>query len=416
MARAVETFIRPGSNPYETHPHFRKKMRELQKGDAFRILALATDKGGCGWYRVRQLLREIDKQGLASTYVIESNNTEEELQLAIDNAHVLLVRRGNEEFLKVIRGQYPDKHAVVFDHDDNTFIVQPSNEHYVDFGIEDVYADTKEGQKPLWLSGITPGFDKFRNRHKMVDLEYGLESADLTTAPTARLAGLWSQYSGNSEVIPNCIDFQYYPDVEVRDRLKGDELRIGWQGGISHMGDFQEVGPEIAKALKKHKNTVYYSVGSFYEVFFKGVLDRVRVYPWIDFQAHGYRMKMFDLDIAVIPLQDLEFNTFKSEIKFSEFAALRVPCLVKRMTPYKEVVKEGETGLMYETQEEFGEQLERLIKDEKLRKKLSDNAYDWVRDERDLADWAPKVVDIYKEVYDGVVGRKDMKSDIINKE
>jgi glycosyltransferase involved in cell wall biosynthesis len=127
-------------------------------------------------------------------------------------------------------------------------------------------------------------------------------------------------------------------------------------------------------------------------------------------------MKMFDLDIAVIPLQDLEFNTFKSEIKFSEFAALRVPCLVKRMTPYKEVVKEGETGLMYETQEEFGEQLERLIKDEKLRKKISDNAYDWVRDERDLADWAPKVVDIYKEVYDGVVGRKSMKSDIIKGE
>ncbi len=151
-------------------------------------------------------------------------------------------------------------------------------------------------------------------------------------------------------------------------------------------------------------------------MFFKDVLDQVRVYPWIDFQAHGYRMKMFDLDIAVIPLQEIEFNTFKSEVKFSEFAALRVPCLVKRMTPYKEVVKEEETGLMYETKDEFAEQLERLIKDKKLRKRLADNAYDWVRDERDLADWAPKVVNIYKEVYDGVIGRKSMKSDIIKEE
>lgn len=399
MARAVSTFLKPGANPYETHPHAYKERRQAYlSGDAFRVLSLVTDEGGCGWYRIRQMLRELDKQNIASTYILKAQDKEKEISMAVEMADVIIYRKGNEDMVRALRTVAPDK-PFIFDHDDNTFIIQPSNEHYLGHGTEDVWVETESGPTPVWVHGITPHFDKYENRRKQIDLQYSLEQSDLNTAPTELLAGVWEEYNGNAKVVPNCINFEWYPNVEIRDRDKGDEFRIGWQGGVSHMGDFQEVGSGISRLMEEDKDVVYYSVGSFYQVFFPNVLDRCRVLPWIDFTAHGYRMASLDLDVAVIPLQDITFNSYKSEIKFSEFAAMGVPCVVQNRTPYKEHIQDGITGLLFDDGKEFYEQLKRIRTDGELREKIIKNAYEWVRENRNLATWAPKILDIYKEVW-----------------
>lgn len=366
--------------------------------EKLRIVSLPVDDGGCGWYRIRQNFKAMESTGQAKPLILKASDSIQDIQTAIENADVVIGRNGTSLLVQGIRKAGLEM-KFVFDHDDNTFEILPSNEHYKDHGTNDITANTPEGDIDVWKTGVH-GFDRFVNRHKSIDLQYLVETASICTAPTKRLADLWGSMNDDkkSAVIPNLIDFNLYPDVKV-DTRKGKEIRVGWQGGVSHMGDFGEIGESISNVMLQNDNVSFYSLGSAYKNFFhEKVQSRVKNFPWVAFQAHPYRMKMMDLDIAVIPLQDALFNTYKSEVKFSEFAALKIPCLVKNMSPYSEVIKDGVTGLLYDTKEEAEEYLNELVGNKDLRDRLVKNAYEWVRANRDMDKWAVKLVDFYRSV------------------
>lgn len=376
-----------------TFKPYEKNLDFVKKTGLPKVLSLQVDRGGCGFYRVRALFRKLAITGKASCAIIEHGLSEDNMRQSFIIADTIIARGGTLPMQNAVREQFGNK-RIVFDHDDNTFITLPSNENYRDTGTEDIWVDMADGKKEaLWVTGLTPGFNKYRNERRLSEMKEQMHDADLVTAPTERLANVWAEQNPHTAVVHNLIDFDLYPDEIITPH---PEIRIGWQGGVSHPGDFFDIGKTFAEMVKG--NIYFYSIGAFFKEVF-GECDNVRMFPWTESMAHSYRMKLFNLDIAVIPLQDVPFNYFKSEVKFSEFAALRVPCLVKRQSPYVEVVKEEETALMYDSPKEFKSQLERLIKDVKLRKRLADNAYSWVKKNRNmdleidnvLATWLGKV-------------------------
>ena len=383
----------------EGHPHAKLKTDNFTKDKGRpKILSLSVDKGGCGWYRVRQIMRGLSLSEKADTHIIDGSESEEQMQAAVAAADVILARNGTGPMIEYIKTIHPTK-KIVFDHDDNTFAILPSNQHYADHGIQDVWVPVPgEEDKPLWVTGITPGFNKYRNLKKQQELEYCIKTADLVTSPTARLSGLWGLLNENMEVVPNLVKAEWYQNVEIKDRDKGVEFRIGWQGGVSHFGDIEAIHKPLREALRKHKNAYFYSVGSHYSVLFKGFESRIRTYTWLDFQAHPFRMATLDLDLAIIPLQDQDFNTYKSEIKFTEFAALGVPCLVSDMHPYvveDQICVDGKNCLTFKDEKEIEEKLELLMTDEKLRKRLARNAKNWVKENRDLDNWLDTILEVW---------------------
>lgn len=383
---------------YSTHPHASSD-KSFKDNKKFKVLALPVDDGGCGWYRVRQYIEFFNESGLADAIIMKPGWSEAELRGAVEAADVIIARNSTDDMVQLI--QETSSTPIVFDHDDNMFEILPSNEHYKDHGTDDVWVKTNEGEKPLWVTGITPGFNRYANMRKRFNLQYLLKTSDLNTSPTALLSEFWGQFNGRSAIVPNVINFKLYPELEISDPNKGDEIRIGWQGGVSHFGDFATIGPSLSKVVKANKDAVYYTVGSGYPVHYKGIEDRVRSYSWMPFKAHPFRMASLDLDIAIIPLADAPFNTYKSEVKFTEFAALGVPCLVKDTVPYvvdKSICIDGINCLTYKDEKEFEEKLQLLIDDADLRAKLSKNAHDWAKRMRNIEKWGPKVLDIYREV------------------
>lgn len=373
---------------YKTHPH--ASMKGFKEDDALKILSLPVDDGGCGWYRVRQWLEIFDREELAQVYLLEGKETEEEIALAIERADIILARSGTGPFVRQIKTIDPYK-PIVFDHDDYTFETLPTNESYRSLGLSEVEMNGVD----IWVNN-RDGFNQYRNLWSMKELEFLLMSSTLNTSPTKHLSNKWSEYNGNAAVVPNAIDFNLYPDVNIKDPAKGDEIRIGWQGGISHAGDFEHIAKPMRNILQKHKNVVFYTVGSSYDWFFKGYESRIRKYSWLPFKAHPYRMATLDLDIAVIPLADELFNDYKSEIKFSEFSALNVPSLVTNRLPYSEVCEDGKNCLSYDTSAEFEKKLNELIAGKKLRERIGHGAGKWVRQNRDIETIAPQVVKLYK--------------------
>ena len=89
-------------------------------------------------------------------------------------------------------------------------------------------------------------------------------------------------------------------------------------------------------------------------------------------------------DLAWLPLEPTRFNQHKSDLKFLECAAHGVAVLASP-TVYAGVVRRGETGLIYESAEEFALQLMRLIMDIPFRRWLAENAYQYVAEHRVLA-------------------------------
>jgi glycosyltransferase involved in cell wall biosynthesis len=382
-------------NPYDG-----KDIEPSFKSDKFKILALPTDEGGCGWYRVRQNILEIKRQDLADVRIMESTADEKVMVDLVQGADIVLARHNSSKMLRAILSANPTK-SVIFDEDDNVSKILPSNEGYLHLGTKDVVAPTSKGEVPLWVTGITPGFNKYANLWHLKEIEYCLQACDAITTTTPYIAEYFRRFNSDVFVVPNYIDFRLYPNVEVHDLDKKLELRIGWSGGVSHMSDIQGSVNAVKKYMDKHDNTVYYTVGSNYPALFKGYEDRVRFIEWVSFEAHPYRMKTLDLDIAVIPLEDQEFNDYKSEVKFSEFAALGVPMIVRNRLPYSLYAQDGVNCYTFSDEDELLNKLEILALDNRKRKKIIRNAYEWVRDTRDVAKGAKDIVELYKGISDG---------------
>jgi len=126
--------------------------------------------------------------------------------------------------------------------------------------------------------------------------------------------------------------------------------------------------------------------------------DRLRVRVVHDrgfFEVLGTRQKTFEdtcpysrylellkeCDIGLLPLGATQFNSYKSDLKFIEHAAHGVAVMASP-TVYESSLAEGETGLIFRSEDEFEIKLRRLIDDSTLRRRIAANAYAWVKENR----------------------------------
>jgi glycosyltransferase involved in cell wall biosynthesis len=80
-------------------------------------------------------------------------------------------------------------------------------------------------------------------------------------------------------------------------------------------------------------------------------------------------------DIGIAPLLDTNFNSSKSGIKFMDYAALGLAVVCSDVGPYREVVRNGETGLLVRNDEiAWYDALNRLVVDHQYRTQLAGNA------------------------------------------
>lgn len=367
------------------------------------VLFLPVDDGGCGWYRIRQFDEAFKYRDDIRSYLMDGKEDSDKQVQMIQSADVIVGRLGDYQYYKLIKEELAPDKKMVFDHDDNTMEVLPTSEHYKEFGTEDAWALVQGNLRPIWVTGLTEGFNRYKNLSAQMNLLYILACADLITTPVQKLLDFYLQF-GSKEVkgglALNAINFDMYPEGQFRpkDKKKG-EIRIGWHGGVSHMGDWDEIKEPLAKVLADYPEVTLHIMGSYYKNQFKEVEDRITRYPWYPFRGYTFRLKTLGLDGAIIPLESKDFNEYKSEIKFTEFAALGVPCVVKSMLPYSDVVTE-ENSYPYKDTEDFEVKLRAMIEDIKSNKvgEKIKVANEWAKKERDIIKEAGKLVQLYKSI------------------
>ena len=363
-----------------------------------RVMAMPCDRGGCGWYRVRQPMAMIKEFTEHDTYIVEKDSDAmEDIVKALPSVDVVVVRQGVP--IKETKAKFTElygkelKAKWVMDIDDNMELISPYSDHYRDNGIEEIY--DKNLGKWLWKDGES-GLDIAQNKLKIKKAEESLVDADLVTATTDKLAEFAKGFNKNVRVLPNSINFDSLWKLPLK---TNKQLRVGWSGGTSHYEDWFSIKEPLNKLLREYKFKLVMAGNHF-----KGTIDEdlrhlVEYHPWIDFTGHSYRMMCLNLDLAIIPLADLPFNHFKSSIKWYEMSAIRVPSVVSMVGPYPIDIVDGDTALGYVDAISFVKSLSSLLESVSLRKKIGKNAYNWVFKHRNAKTNARMWTDAYKSLW-----------------
>jgi glycosyltransferase involved in cell wall biosynthesis len=199
-------------------------------------------------------------------------------------------------------------------------------------------------------------------------VRYCLRRAEMVTVSTPYLAELYAPYNSNIRILPNCVK------AELLDmpRKRRGRVTIGWQGGLSHLVDMCVIQDELRDVLETHPDVDMHWIGQDFSpmtwVKNPALRERCRFTPWSDDVGDYY--KAVDFDIAIAPLADVPFNKAKSHLKALDAGARGIPVVAQDAEPYREFVRDGETGYLVRTGEEWAKRITDLIHDEAAREEM----------------------------------------------
>ena len=354
--------------------------------DNMKITYFKRDDGACFYYRadlpMRHLAVNSPDVAVAKFGVGEGLK---ELERAICESNIILIPRLSERrFIDLAKSLQQELGVkIVVEHDDNMFKVSPLSPHYADCGTEEVRFRQKDGSiLDVWIDG-QKGFDIQRNKRVIDGFKEAMSIADMVTVTTPILAEVYKPYAKKVVELPNCIDVNLWKRLPLKKR---EGIRIGWFGGHSHYQDWLVLQDVMPKIMKKYSHVKLVIMGSL----FKGAMgnipaDRIEFHEWVATPAYPYKAAILDLDFAVIPLEDNEFNRCKSNIKWVEMGALGVPAVTSYVSPYKEYATD-DNGIFIEKNDpkSWIDGISMLIEDAALREKTGEAANRTVNENFDI--------------------------------
>ena len=281
-----------------------------------------------GYYRVRLPFEEMRKHGHDMVHARTSNEID-------DSWPVLVAQRfgypGFElEWLKLF-----GKHAMVWETDDDLWAVDPVNKRAA----------------------------KMFTREYLKGLEFCVRTARLVTVTNDHLAERMSRFNPNVAVVPNMIDAA----LPTMQRVRRDQLTIGWAGGDSHARDLAKIITPLHRIVRT-TDAVVHTIGQDFSDVLRLPADRHRHSGWEPKLIKYYAS--LDFDIGLAPIEDTVFTRSKSYIKALEYGALGIPVIASDVGPYREYVEDGVTGFLVRKESEWIDRLQLLIGDADLRERM----------------------------------------------
>jgi glycosyltransferase involved in cell wall biosynthesis len=346
-----------------------------------RILGVERDDKACNFYRIFQPLNKIAQHELADVRLIELGDqldSEENMAKILEADVILLPRPSSEEWFKFVRSVQKAGKVLVSDYDDDPFSTSPLNPYYRWIGVKEYSFKWADGTiEEVWKDGMKgPDGEEYFNIEKNINrrdmCRAAFKKSNLVTATTQILADTFSVINPNVCVLPNLIDLNIYPKIEIVKR----KVRIGWQGGVSHYEDLWTVKDALKIIGDKYDVDIVF----FGDDRIMAPVKDVHGYKfehWVGNEVYPLKLSTLNLDIGICPLVDNEFNRNKSCIKYLEYSAIGAATIASNVSPYKEVITNGQNGLLVEnTTEAWVDAISRLIKDKRKREALAHNAYE----------------------------------------
>lgn len=171
-------------------------------------------------------------------------------------------------------------------------------------------------------------------------------------------------------------------------KLARKDFVIGYASGTrTHDDDFLVVEDVLLKILKKHPHVKFRIIGHLkLSKKFKSVESQLERKKLVSWKKLPELLSGFDINLA--PLEELELNEAKSDLKFFEAACVSVPTVATDIGAFSVHIEDGKTGFLVKNEKEWFEKLEQLVLDRDLRQKIGGNAQESVRKKRNALEGA----------------------------
>ena len=189
----------------------------------------------------------------------------------------------------------------------------------------------------------------------------------ITVIPNALDECLFGLNNGNDGALVPVLD-QHSEPLRFSDGPERNVLKIGFMGTLSHVADLQFILEPLRAILTQYGQYVTFELiggttsnrlarslpeGSIRIIHPGAAVHYDKFIPWMRSSVRW--------DIGLAPLSERDFNLFKSDIKFLDYAAMGIPGIYSRFGPYAKVVTHGVTGLMPENNPDAWYQALRLL-------------------------------------------------------
>jgi glycosyltransferase involved in cell wall biosynthesis len=357
-------------------------------GRKLRILVAPANKGGCSYYRAWSPFQKIQEQ---FPNLIDFKYNENPLE----------VSGTNEEQVEGANG-YEDLHWC------DVFFTQNLSNYGGPATIRGIGL-AKEFGKFVWYDTddlLTNIYDDHRLKKVYVDndlenlTKYIYQNSDLVTVTQEKFAQRIAPFcTGTLAVIKNAVDYNL-PAWNAPKLLsdKKNKVRVGWVGGIHHEADVKEFAgvPSMVnqKAGRERVQWGFYGrpprdpnnkedwqqdVWDNYEKTllkgFKGA-QNYNVYQALPTSEYGVMYS--NIDLAIAPLQNNDFNDSKSDIKVAECGRYKVPLIASDVGCYSDTIINGQTGYLIPPDappSEWSKLLSNLIRNPKKIRQMGENLH-----------------------------------------
>lgn len=346
-----------------------------------KVLALAADNGGCGFYRLRAPAEEVAKLGvditISSNLEVSASQNKSTGMTEVHEIHtdadlIIFQRPLDNAFTSSIKQAKKQGIATVVEIDDDFSFVNKNNSAY-----PGMFAKTYTGAK--WV-------------------ENAASIADHVTVSTPQL----EKYArhGRSSILRNCVPDEIF-NVPLNNKTDQTWPRIGWTGSVrTHPNDLQATKGSIASILTA--NSLNFNViGDGLHVATNLQLDKTTpVYAtgWVDINLYYQYIASF-LDIGIVPLELSPFNQAKSALKGMEYAALGVPFVASPTREYERMEAYG-IGKTAKSPGDWRRHLQRMIDRPSETERIGRESRDRIKAEHTYSVHAPKWLEAWEKAID----------------
>lgn len=331
-----------------------------------------TQLGGVIYYRMAGFIEKMDKMGIESAHEVVKYNLEEKQGFWQNKLHSSFVTDDLNALIK-------ESHLSVWQ-------VMSTKR-----GVPLLMAAKELHKKPIvmevddWLFDL-PSYNIASHPYKPnSDYEWmaykQVEVSDYVICSTQFIKdGLLSLFPDKRiYVIPNSIDFGIWDKLEDKGLYPKQEgkIRIGFTGCGNHNGDLELIKRPLKKILEDYPNVEFITYGIFDAL--KDV-PHISTGRWVPIDKYPNEIKQWNMDIGIAPLRDNNFNRAKSNLRWLEYSALKVPTIASKVYPFENSIKDGVTGKLVGSSElSWYEAMKELILDEEKRRSIGENAYNAVK-------------------------------------
>jgi len=345
--------------------------------DKIKVLFLYTVNPGVAYYRMVCFAQKMGELGLAHCRLFPDFDTSRDFspdweRKLNENIHEL------EEQIKwadVVVCQYVDSPEGL------SFVEAVRDLRPCFMEIDDYLAQVPY-QFPVY-DGNKPGDSQhFWSTRQMV------ESTGVITT-TQYLADSFKKYNQNVKIIPNCMDFDMWDKLEEH---KNGKTRLGWIGGATHGSDLKLIQNVLYQTLDIYPDIEAYIVSCPLPDWPKR--DRLTLLnKWAPIDKYPEHLKSLSFDIGLCPLRDNTFNRGKSNLRYLEYSACKIPTVASRVEPFLMEYR----GRVAWDDESWFENMSELIENKDLREEEGFEAYYEVKKKFNLNNVAKQYAEYLRE-------------------